>query len=342
MAIDLQLQRLWYGKSRLVWLLLPFSWIFGALVELRRWCFDRGLFKRFSVGIPVIVVGNLTVGGTGKTPLVIWLANFLFAQKRKVAVITRGYGGQSDQWPQRVKPGSDPVQVGDEAVLIAQQTQAIVIAGPDRVANARQAIAEGAELIISDDGLQHYRMQRDLELVVVDNSRMFGNGFLLPAGPLREPVKRLQEADLILLNQRDDSRPARLDPPSVTYRIRLGNLRALKSEAIRAVAELNGQTVHVITAIGHPQSFISALEQLGLHVDARILPDHARLSRADIEFDDDLPVLMTEKDAVKCQHIADSRHWAVTTQVQLSTVDEAQLIQCVQRALQINRGIRDN
>ena len=342
MAIDLQLQRLWYGKSRLVWLLLPFSWIFGALVELRRWCFDRGLFKRFSVGIPVIVVGNLTVGGTGKTPLVIWLANFLFAQKRKVAVITRGYGGQSDQWPQRVKPGSDPVQVGDEAVLIAQQAQAIVIAGPDRVANARQAIAEGAELIISDDGLQHYRMQRDLELVVVDNSRMFGNGFLLPAGPLREPVKRLQEADLILLNQRDDSRPARLDPPSVTYRIRLGNLRALKSEAIRAVAELNGQTVHVITAIGHPQSFISALEQLGLHVDARILPDHARLSRADIEFNDDLPVLMTEKDAVKCQHIADSRHWAVTTQVQLSTADEAQLIQCVQRALQINRGIREN
>lgn len=342
MAIDLQLQRLWYGKSRLVWLLLPFSWIFGALVELRRWCFARGLFKRFSVGIPVIVVGNLTVGGTGKTPLVIWLANFLFAQKRKVAVITRGYGGQSDQWPQRVKPGSDPVQVGDEAVLIAQQTQAIVIAGPDRVANARQAIAEGAELIISDDGLQHYRMRRDLELVVVDNSRMFGNGFLLPAGPLREPVKRLQEADLILLNQRDDSRPARLDLPSVTYRIRLGNLRALKSEAIRAVAELNGQTVHVITAIGHPQSFISALEQLGLHVDARILPDHARLSRADIEFDDDLPVLMTEKDAVKCQHIADSRHWAVTTQVQLSTADEAQLIQCVQRALQINRGIRNN
>ena len=342
MAIDLQLQRLWYGKSRLVWLLLPFSWIFGALVELRRWCFDRGLFKRFSVGIPVIVVGNLTVGGTGKTPLVIWLANSLFAQKRKVAVITRGYGGQSDQWPRRVKPGSDPVQVGDEAVLIAQQTQAIVIAGPDRVANARQAIAEGAELIISDDGLQHYRMRRDLELVVVDNSRMFGNGFLLPAGPLREPVKRLQEADLILLNQRDDSRPARLDPPSVTYRIRLVNLRALKSEAIRAVAELNGQTVHVITAIGHPQSFISALEQLGLHVDARILPDHARLSRADIEFNDDLPVLMTEKDAVKCQHIADSRHWAVTTQVQLSTVDEAQLIQCVQRALQINRGIRDN
>ncbi len=342
MAIDLQLQRLWYGKSRLVWLLLPFSWIFGALVELRRWCFDRGLFKRFSVGIPVIVVGNLTVGGTGKTPLVIWLANFLFAQKRKVAVITRGYGGQSDQWPQRVKPGSDPVQVGDEAVLIAQQTQAIVIAGPDRVANARQAIAEGAELIISDDGLQHYRMQRDLELVVVDNSRMFGNGFLLPAGPLREPVKRLQEADLVLLNQRDDSRSARLDLPSVTYRIRLGNLRALKSEAIRAVAELNGQTVHVITAIGHPQSFISALEQLGLHVDARILPDHARLSRADIEFNDDLPVLMTEKDAVKCQHIADSRHWAVTTQVQLSTADEAQLIQCVQRALQINRGIREN
>ena len=342
MGIDLQLQRLWYGKSRLAWLLLPFSWIFGALFELRRWCFARGLFKRFSVGIPVIVVGNLTVGGTGKTPLVIWLANSLFAQKRKVAVITRGYGGQSNQWPQRVKPGSDPVQVGDEAVLIAQQTQAIVIAGPDRVANARQAIAEGAELILSDDGLQHYRMQRDLELVVVDNSRMFGNGFLLPAGPLREPVKRLQEADLVLLNQRDDSRPARLDLSSVTYRIRLGNLRALKSEAIRAVAELNGQTVHVITAIGHPQSFISALEQLGLHVDARILPDHARLSRADIEFNDDLPVLMTEKDAVKCQHIADSRHWAVTTQVQLSTADEAQLIQCVQRALQINRGIREN
>ena len=334
MAIDLQLQRLWYGKSRLVWLLLPFSWFFGALVELRRCCFAHGLFRRFSVGIPVIVVGNLTVGGTGKTPLVIWLANTLIEQKRKVAVITRGYGGQSDHWPHRVKSGSDPVQVGDEAVLIAQQTQAIVIAGPDRVANARQAIAEGAELIISDDGLQHYRLQRDLELVVVDNSRMFGNGLLLPAGPLREPVRRLQEADLVLLNQRDDSLQTHLDQPSVTYRVRVGNLRALKSEAIRSVAELNGQSVHVVTAIGHPQSFIAAIEELGLNVDARIFPDHSRLSRADIEFGDELPVLMTEKDAVKCQHIADSRHWAVTTQVQLSTADAAQLLLFVQRVLQ--------
>jgi tetraacyldisaccharide 4'-kinase len=161
--------------------------------------FRVGVLRSIKVSRPVIVIGNLTVGGTGKTPLVIWLANTLTAQGYRVGVITRGYGGKARHWPQRVEADSQPDMVGDEPVLIARQTQAVVFAGPDRVAAALQAIAAGAQLIISDDGLQHYRLQRDLEWVVVDASRLFGNAHLLPAGPLREPIRRLSEVNRVLV-----------------------------------------------------------------------------------------------------------------------------------------------
>jgi tetraacyldisaccharide 4'-kinase len=331
--MDLRLQQLWYGESRLRWLLAPLSWLFGAIVVIRRSLFRSGALRSVRVSKPVIVVGNLTVGGTGKTPLVIWLANTLSAQGCNVAVITRGYGGKAGSWPQTVVTHSDPALVGDEAVLIAQQTQAIVIAGPDRVASAQQAIAAGAAVIISDDGLQHYRLQRDCELVVVDASRGFGNGWLLPAGPLREPVARLQQADLVLVNQRTEAQPIQLAVPTVTYRIELTTLRALNADVTRPLADFRGQAVQVVTAIGNPQSFITVLQQHGLQVAARVLPDHAALTQADIEFDHDLPVLMTEKDAVKCQRLAGLRHWAVGAQVVLAEPARAQLLQCIQQAL---------
>lgn len=334
MSLDTRLQQLWYHRPGAAWWLLPLSGLFGVLISIRRWLFRIGVLPSIKVQRPVIVVGNLTVGGTGKTPLVIWLANVLAAQGYRVGVITRGYGGKAKHWPQRVEAGSKPDMVGDEPVLIAQQTQAIVIAGPNRVVAAQQAIAAGAQLVISDDGLQHYRLQRDLEWLVVDASRLFGNAQLLPAGPLREPIRRLAEVSRVLVNQRHDAKPVALNRPHMRYRVGLTRLRSLKTGEHRELATLRGHQVHVVTGIGNPQGFLQALREQGLRFDARILPDHAAITVDDIEFGDALPVLMTEKDAVKCTAFATARHWAVGAEALLDAADQAQLVADVHQCLQ--------
>ena len=330
------MQVIWYGHRGVAWvLLLPLSWLFGLIVALRYWAFRIGLLASVRVAKPVIVIGNLTVGGTGKTPLVIWLANALAAQNIKVAVIARGYRGAATVWPQAVTASSDPLMVGDEPVLIAQQTSALVFAGPDRVASAESAIAAGAELIISDDGLQHYRLQRDGELVVVDNSRMLGNGCLLPAGPLRESERCLRRVDLVLLNRRNETQPNTLNLPTLEFKVRLTQLRSLKTGEQRVLQSLRGLQVHVVTGIGNPQAFIAALQTHGLKVDARVLPDHAAFKLDDIQFGDALPVLMTEKDAVKCRALAvTANHWAVGAEALLDATTAAAVLRCVQQAMQ--------
>jgi tetraacyldisaccharide 4'-kinase len=332
MSLDTRLQQLWYHRPGAAWWLLPLSAMFALVVALRRWLFKIGVLHSVRISRPVIVIGNLTVGGTGKTPLVVWLANTLTAQGYRVGVITRGYGGKAEHWPQKVEAGSDPALVGDEPVLIAQQTQALVVAGPDRVAAAQQAVAAGVQLVISDDGLQHYRLQRDLEWLVVDASRLFGNGHLLPAGPLREPTKRLNEVNRVLLNERSGVRTMAFERPHVRYRIGLTQLRSLATSEQRSLATLHGQ-VHVVTGIGNPRGFLQALSEHGLSFDARILSDHAAFTADDIEFGDALPVLMTEKDAVKCAVFATGRHWAVGAEVLLDPADCAQLVDDVQKCL---------
>ena len=337
MSLDTYLQQLWYDRPRAAWPLLPLSWLFGGMVSLRRWAFSIGLLRSTKVSKPVIVVGNLTVGGTGKTPIVIWLVNTLAAQGYQVGVITRGYGGKAKSWPQQVKPDSDPNLMGDEAVLIAQETHCLVFAGPNRVAAAEQAIAAGADVVISDDGLQHYRLQRDLEWVVVDASRLFGNGCLLPAGPLREPLQRLEIANMVLFNQRVARPPPALPIPYTTFRIALTKLRSIRSSEPRLLESLRGQQVHVVTGIGNPMSFLQALRAMGVRMDARVLRDHAELTVDDIEFGDALPVLMTEKDAVKCRRFAGTRHWAVGAEVLFDEADQQRLLECVQHCLQAHR-----
>jgi tetraacyldisaccharide 4'-kinase len=334
MSFDARLQRLWYERSTPSLPLLPLTWIFSGIVALRRWAFRAGLLGSTKLSKPVIVVGNLTVGGTGKTPMVIWLVNTLATQGRKVAVVTRGYGGQAKTWPQQVMPDSDPKLVGDEAVLIARETHCLVFAGPNRVVAGRQAIAAGAEVIICDDGLQHYRLQRDLELVVVDASRLFGNGHLLPAGPLREPLSRLATANMVLLNQRVARPVPELPIPHAGFRVGLTKLRSVRSDEPRTLESLRGQQVHVVTGIGNPLSFLHSLRALQIRMDARILRDHAEFTVDDIEFGDSLPVLMTEKDAVKCRKFAGARHWAVGAEVVLDDPDRERLLQCVQQCLE--------
>ncbi len=320
------MQRVWYD-GHAPWLslmLLPLSWLFGLIVACRRAAYRIGVLRPIRLARPVVVIGNVTVGGTGKTPFTIWLATQLLAKGVRVGIVLRGYGGASPHWPRDVSSDSAPEEVGDEAVLLATRTGAIVVAGPDRVAAARRAIERGAEIVLSDDGLQHYRLARAREIVVIDGRRGVGNRRLLPAGPLREPVSRLAEADLRVVSWRDGAaRP--LTPVHATIQAcaRLSEATALVGGETRPLDAFKGSRVHAVAAIGHPQQFFAALQQRGIEVAPHALPDHARLSASDIRFPDQLAVLMTEKDAVKCRAIADQRHWAVRMDVMVSEQDAA-------------------
>lgn len=332
MSLDSTFQRLWY-QSKPLWLRLllwPLSCVFAACVRLRRTAYRVGLFHAVKVGKPVIVVGNITVGGTGKTPFVMWLAGLLRLHGWRVGIVLRGYGGASTQWPRTVSPQTDPREVGDEAVLIAARTGAIVVAAPDRVAAARKAIESGADVVLADDGLQHYRLARDCEFAVVDEQRGLGNGHLLPAGPLREPSSRLRGVNLIVRTRRSTAvSPAtpHCESQHIVATSRLGAVVALAGSATRTLDSFRPGPVHAIAGIGNPEAFFAGLAQAGLQVLPHPLPDHAPIRPEDIGFADDLPVLMTHKDAVKCRALVATqpmgRYWAVDLELEVSEADIA-------------------
>lgn len=334
--MDAFLQRVWYQR-RSQWfslLVLPLSWLFAVVAGVRRAAYRRGWAQSFRVARPVIVVGNITVGGTGKTPLTIWLTEQLSARNVRVGIVLRGYGGTSTQWPRDVTDETPAEEVGDEAVLLARRTGALVVAGPDRVAAAKRAIERGAQVIVCDDGLQHYRLARDLEFAVIDEQRGLGNGRLLPAGPLREPAGRLDSVDLKVVTRRSQKInaspfPDAPFPDAVVAAPVLGDAVSLATGERRSLQSFAGARVHAIAGIGNPQAFFDALSAFGLTVEPHPLPDHARLTDADITFPDGAPVLMTEKDAVKCRPGADAARiancWAVRLDIAISEAD-AQII----------------
>jgi tetraacyldisaccharide 4'-kinase len=336
-SLDRTLQRVWYERSPLLLFLalIPLSVLFGIMAFLRRSAFRIGLLRSLGVGRPVIVVGNVSVGGTGKTPLVIWLAEFLQAQGATVGVVTRGYGGAATSWPQVVTRDSRAEDVGDEAVLIATRTGAVVVAGPDRVATARRAIELGATVIVSDDGLQHYRLARDCEIAVIDANRRLGNGWLLPAGPLREPAARLQRVDLVVATQRGaNAYPKLMGEIAVDHTI--ADAQCITTGERRALSSFAGAAVHAVAAIGNPDAFFAMLRAHGLQIDARALPDHAKFSANDVSFPDQAPVLMTEKDAVKCRGFANDRHWAVRLDVTFNAADVVRIAETLRKATNIS------
>lgn len=301
MALD----RYWYSRNPVALLLTPLSWLFCGLAGLRRWAYGAGLLPVSKVDVPVIVVGNVTVGGTGKTPFVIWLVERLRAAGWRPAVVSRGYGGRARHWPQPVHADSDPAQVGDEPVLLARRCCCPVTVGPDRVRAARDLVEQGAcDVIVSDDGLQHFALARDLEIAVVDGNRRFGNGHCLPAGPLREPVRRLEEVDFVVAN----GPAARLE-----YAMRLAGdtAQALAGGDTRTLESMVGSSVHAVAGIGDPRRFFSHLRRFGLQLIEHPFPDHHHFQASDLDFGDGLPVLMTEKDAVKCSAFAKTNHWQV-------------------------------
>lgn len=302
----------WYRTTPLTLLLLPLSWLFCAVALCRRWAYRVGLLKTVRLPVPVIVVGNISVGGTGKTPLVAWLVVLLRKEGYRPGIISRGYGGGATHWPQQVRPDSDPAMVGDEAVLLARRCRCPMAVGPDRPATA-QALLDHADcnIIISDDGLQHYRLGRDVEIAVVDGVRRFGNGHCLPAGPLREPVRRLRCVDMVIANGTAGPREyaMKLQPTS------LHNLQ--QAEKTLPLAHFAGQRVHAVAGIGNPRRFFELLVSHGLDAIEHPFPDHHPFCAEDIDFADELPVLMTEKDAVKCQAFAAAHHWYLPVDAQL-------------------------
>jgi tetraacyldisaccharide 4'-kinase len=305
MSAESWLNRMWYDRAAPPWWLIPLSLVYGAVAGSRRFLYARHLRRSVRLGRPVVVVGNLSVGGTGKTPLVCWLAARLAERGFTPGVVTRGYRG-SLRGVRLVTRSDDPAVVGDEPILLARRTGMPVAAGRDRAAAAQLLVDAGCDVIVSDDGLQHYALSRDCEIVVIDGDRRFGNGWLLPAGPLREPRARLDSADVIVVN----GGRALLDG-ALSMRLEARSAVALTGGRTRPLPAFAGLEVHAVAGIGHPERFFNMLRAHGIEVIGHALPDHARLTPGDVDFPDHKPVLMTEKDAVKCRHAADERHWYV-------------------------------
>jgi tetraacyldisaccharide 4'-kinase len=291
----------WQRRGLLACLLYPVSILFGLLASLRRGAYRSGLLPRERLPVPVIVVGNITVGGSGKTPLVVALAEALRQKGWRPGIITRGHGGSSGD-ATLVRPEGDPGRFGDEAVLLARRSGCPVCAGRDRAAAARLLLAShpGCDLLIADDGLQHYRLERELELAVFD-ARGVMNGWLLPAGPLREPLARLASVDAIVLNGAGVSPAPTLRRPTFRMQLEAGRLYRLGNPGLTCAAgDLAGQRLHAVAGIGAPQRFFDQLAELGMAVETHAFPDHHAYSAEDLAYQADA-LLVTEKDAVKLE-----------------------------------------
>ncbi len=271
----------------------------------RRTLYRLRVLKSTRAGVPVIAIGNLTVGGAGKTPLAIHGAELLKAQRWSPAIVSRGYGG-TVRAPRGVTLAADPAEVGDEPVLMARRSGCPVWVGPERaavIAALRQAHPD-CDVVILDDGLQHYQLRRDIEIAVVD-ARGFGNGFMLPAGPLREPETRLWSVDAVVAHGTDKVKGYRMHLEGEEVH------RATDARERRPLKSFAGERVHAVAGIGDPKRFFRQLAQLGLKVVPHPFPDHHPFRARDLEFGDDAPVLMTEKDAVKCKRFAKPQHWVL-------------------------------
>jgi tetraacyldisaccharide 4'-kinase len=313
-------QGAWLGS-----LLWPLSVVFTAIAKTRRWLYQNGWLKPHRLPVPVVIVGNITVGGTGKTPLVVYVVGLLKQAGFKPGVVSRGYGGKAAHWPQTVTANSTPIEVGDEAILLAKHCACPITVGPKRVEAAQGLLARyGCDVIVSDDGLQHYKLARDVEIAVVDGARRFGNGFCLPGGPLREPLSRLQTVDMVVVN----GDTAGTD--EFAMQLTAAHAINLKTNELRPLANFANQPCHAIAGIGNPGRFFAMLAKMGIPCTPHAFPDHHPYQANEICFDDTKPVLMTEKDAVKCQSFADSRHWFVPVKAELAASFAGRLLHLLQ------------
>ena len=313
----------WYGSGRWTLLLLPLSWLFKRLA--RKCCQKTLNGERWEPPVPIVVVGNISVGGTGKTPVVASLVKLLQEQGYKPGVISRGFGACGQDSPLLVRPETSPCIAGDESVMLARQLQVPVMVDPDRVAAARALLELGeCDVILTDDGLQHYRLKRHVELAVVDGQRMLGNHHCLPVGPLREPPERLRYVDQVLVNGRPEGD---LPVPFDCFYLEVGDLLPVSSTD-RSPPEPGG--VHAVAGIGNPERFFQTLKSLGFEVIPHAFPDHYQFKPGDIDFGDDKPVLMTAKDAVKCKAFAGADCWYLPVQAHLPAHVQEKIIHLIE------------
>lgn len=308
------LEEVWYDRQRPPLVLIPLSWIYRLTIVIRSACYAWGLLPVDRVPVPVIVIGNLTVGGTGKTPLTVWVVQRLVRSGFNPGIVSRGYGGKARQWPQPVFPDSDYRVVGDEALIVSKRTGCPMAVAANRVAAVKYLLQNHhCDIIISDDGIQHYALSRDIEIAVIDSQRRFGNGYCLPAGPLREPLSRLQTVALTIVNGQANANETSMQMH--------GQLAVnMEDESVKKkLSDFNGQKFHAIAGIGNPNRFFGHLSEIGLNFDKRQFPDHHVYNGTDIHYNDTLPIVMTEKDAVKCQAFMDKRYWYVPVE---AVVDE--------------------
>jgi tetraacyldisaccharide 4'-kinase len=292
--------------------LIPLSWFFGIVVFLRKYLYQHGWLKSYRLNVPVVVVGNINIGGTGKTPLVIWLAEQMKLAGYKPGIISRGYGGSAQQVTE-VLSDSNAIEAGDEAVLIAARTNCPVFVSADRVSAGQLLLKIYPEcnIIISDDGLQHYRMQRDVEIVVYDSVKGFGNGALLPAGPLRESKARLNTVDAIVSNGADSRESLKCFNPVAMQLVATDFYNLVDVQKKSSAHPFTQQKILAVAGIGNPQRFFDQLSDLGLQFESRAYADHYIFQAKDFEYTNADVVLMTEKDAVKCRAFAQANFWVL-------------------------------
>ena len=307
------IERIWSGQSPLYWLLLPLSWLYGLIATILRYSYKSGLKKSWRAPVPVVVVGNLTAGGNGKTPVVIWLVETLQLHGFRVGVVSRGYGGKSPHYPLVLSESTTTGQAGDEPVLIYQRTGAPVAVSPLRSDAVKALLAEHElDVIITDDGLQHYALKRDVEIVVVDGVRRFGNGHWLPAGPMRERASRLRSVDAIITNggTAETGELAMILQPGKAVNLVTGEQR--DASALRNVVAMAG--------IGHPPRFFATLKQLGLTLQKEVaFADHKAYQIEQLSglAQSGQILLMTEKDAVKCRDFAQTNWWYLPVEAKI-------------------------
>ncbi len=310
----------WYQPHPIRWLLWPLSALYCSVIWCRKQAYHFGLFKQKKISVPIIVIGNISVGGTGKTPCVIWLAKQLKQAGYRPGIISRGYGSQAQNYPQNVTPTSDPILVGDEPVIISRHTQCPMAISPKRVEAAEYLLEHyNCNIIVADDGLQHSALGRDIEIIVVDSERLFGNGLCLPAGPLREPLSRLKTVDFIVYN----------GGKSNAFNMTLTQENAinlLDPSITKIAADFSNEPVHAIAGIGHPERFFNQLSTSGLTIQSHPFSDHHHFQQRDFAFGNAATILMTEKDAVKCQAFATENMWFIPIEASISGKLEQKII----------------
>ena len=306
----MHLTEYWQDRGPLNTALRPLSALYSSLVTLRRTLYLRGYLQPWRSPVPVIIVGNITAGGSGKTPLVSWLAHYLLEQGYQPGIVSRGYRARNTDWPQLVTPESDPDQYGDEPVMLAEQTGCPVSVGPDRPAAVRALLAaHPCDIILSDDGLQHYALARDIEIAVIGTQGL-GNRLMLPAGPLREPPGRLKSVDIIIHNGPTEGQMPPIEPTLEPLH------SSTKTTQPLTLNQYRGQRVHAVAGIAYPERFYARLRAQGLLLKTHSYPDHHRYSATDLVYPEALPILMTSKDAVKCRRYPIQNAWVVQHKIQ--------------------------